>query len=294
MANLRVLRISLITLQLVSMTIASVIIIVHYNPWIERIINEAERSGNTSQSLADQIGRIEGEEIVIFLMSTATILVSLIGIIGTLRGDEHNHCLLNFYMSTLIIFLFVIFMALCGTIWEVISKIQYQSSFDSTYHMLQANHLNISNNVEQYRPPESTVISTNTTLPKSAQSSVTWWYIGKSFLFISFCAALYSTSLRLTRKILESSDDRYLSANDHGDEEDLNSEAGRGEIQHFGVILGMNCKHIPYSNHSFNNNFQHNITDAYNHNMISKSGVGAGSGVASITSTGIGSPFRNI
>ena len=155
--TLRIVRISLVTLQLISLTVAAVILVVHYNPWIERIIEEAEKTttGNGSQgsqngsppapdevvsqlghSLAEQINRVEGEEIVLFLMSAATILVSLLGIVGTLRGSlspatskvHHQHnCLLNFYMSTLIVFLFVIFMALCGTLWEVISKLQAAS-----------------------------------------------------------------------------------------------------------------------------------------------------------------------
>lgn len=319
MAKLRVIRITLITLQLISVTIASVIIIVHYNPWIERMIVEAERSGNTSQSLADQIGRIEGEEIVIFLMSSATILVSLIGVIGTLRGHEHNHCLLNFYMSTLIIFLFVIFVALCGTIWEMIWKLQYGQSIGSTlnnskyaphdtYHLVDDEHqMNMSiegrnmesNHTIMTTTTATTTSGTTTISSKNAQSSVTWMYICKSFIFISLSASLYAVSLKLTRKILESSDDRYLSAGD-GDEDDLNSEAssyGTNGIHHYinagGVVSvnGQSKRHKPYNNHSFN--FQHNIAGSYNSRMLSK----PSGGVPSITGSNdssVGTPFRNI
>ena len=233
MAKLRIIQVSLITLQLISLTVASVIIIVHYNPWIEKMIVEAERSGDTTQSLADQIQRIEGEEIVIFLMSSATILVSVIGIIGTLRGHEHNYnCMLRFYMSTLIIFLFVIFMALCGTIWEMVSKLQYsqaaaavvsQSSqvvqlssdsnihhttsnpFDSTYDLLDERMVNSFGGVPNGTIGRNNVISSsNASTPKVtiAYSTVTWWYIGKSLIFISLSAALFAISLKLTRKIL--------------------------------------------------------------------------------------------
>lgn len=297
-------RFTLIILQLISLTAASVILIVYYNPWFERMIDEAERTGNASQTLADQIQHTEGEEIVIFLMSVATILVSIIGIIGVLCGQEHNHCLLNFYMSTLIIFLFVIFVALCGTIWELFSKLHH-SSYSSTNafvsnQMLGANGAQLDSSTylvddfdlqsmsfnnrttENVRRPTSPTyplftnvdrnVNTPPTGPK-AQTTVTWWYLSKSFIFITLSAALFATSLKLTRRILESSDDRYLSANDVEDD-DLNSVASSNGIHY--TTTTTTSRH-PYQFH-----YPNNISGIYTGSMIPPH---KGS---------IGSNFRNI
>lgn len=286
-------RFTLIILQLISLTVASVILIVYYNPWFERMIDEAERTGNTSQTLADQIQHTEGEEIAIFLMSVATILVSIIGIIGVLCGPEHNHCLLNFYMSTLIIFLFVIFVALCGTIWEVFSKLHHSSSINPSATLQQSNSKVLDRSTYLVDDFELTPIAVNrtwsspssTTYPlltdhhqpkpngPNAQPAVTWWYITKSFIFISLSAALFATSLKLTRRILESSDDRYLSANDVEDD-DLNSETSSNGMHY---TTSTNSSRHPYQFH-----YPTNIAGIYNGSMI---GSHKGS---------IGSNFRNI
>ncbi|KAH9419737.1 hypothetical protein DERP_001568 [Dermatophagoides pteronyssinus] len=290
MAKLTTVRITLIMLQLTSLIVASIIIIIYYNPWIGRIIDEAERSGNTGRSLADQIRRTDNEELVIFLMSSTTILVSLLGIIGALRNHEHNHCLLNFYMSTLIIFLFVVFVALCGTVWEVFGKLNQRTiiaratpttipSMTTTSTIsLNESFQNNNNNNDDEKHHKTTTLNNdqylnefnqsptidfidssiknltnenrhnnnndnnkNAQLILSSHHQVSWWYIGKSFMLITFSAIIYATSLKLTRKILESSDDHYLSANEFGgshnncgggggylgadgDNDDLNSE----------------------------------------------------------------------
>ncbi|KAH9501085.1 hypothetical protein DERF_011954 [Dermatophagoides farinae] len=291
MAKLTTVRITLIMLQLTSLTVASIIIIIYYNPWIGRIIEEAERSGNTGRSLADQIRRTDNEELVIFLMASTTIFVSLLGIIGALRNYEHNHCLLNFYMSTLIIFLFVVFVALCGTIWEVFGKLnqrtiittttipssstttttttsisiiesfqnrnnnddqKQQTTISNGPFMNEFNHiLPTIDFIDDSKMKNSNQINenghnnNNAQIILTAHHQVSWWYIGKSFILITFSAILYATSLKLTRKILESSDDRYLSANEFGgshnncgggylgaaadcDNDDLNSEDSCG------------------------------------------------------------------
>lgn len=364
--TLRIVRISLVTLQLISLTVAAVILVVHYNPWIERIIEEAEKTttGNGSQgsqngsppapdevvsqlghSLAEQINRVEGEEIVLFLMSAATILVSLLGIVGTLRGSlspatskvHHQHnCLLNFYMSTLIVFLFVIFMALCGTLWEVISKLQAASHgssgtsvgvhlsgtvvastanpFESAYDLVVEGDEDNSNSTAIEGRNSNSFTTPPTSLNKLPTSSsslaeVSWLYIAKSLLFISLSAILYSVSLKLTRRILESSDDRYLSASDDdGDEDDLNSETssrgGGGGVNGGGIpapaFIGVGGKAAAGFHSYSNRNFHSNIAGVY---VGGGGGVGVNSGgkpgnkkstSSSIGSSAPGSPFRNV
>lgn len=196
MAKQLVIKCSLIILQLVSLSVASVIIIVYYNPWI-KIIIEAENSNK----FVEQFRSIEGEEIVIFIMSMATIIVSVLGIIGAVRGQGHNHCLLNFYMTTLIIFLFVTFVALCGTIWEVINKfINKDVNFDDNNRL--------SRKIDAQIDDKST--NTYTT---SQYTNNSWWYLTKSFLFVIISATIYATSIKLTRKILDS-DEHYIEADD--------------------------------------------------------------------------------
>lgn len=219
-------KLYLILLQLISLLAASVILAVYYNPWIERIIDEAEKSGNAGQTLADQISSVDGEEIVIFLMSTITILVSVLGLIGTLRSgsvnSRHSHCLLNFYMSTLIIFLFVIFVAMCGTAWQLVSKIN-QSTSAAPFHPSQPPYPATPRPVVNDFDIHS---SSSFPLPRPTSPTsivvVTWWYLGKSFVFIILSATLFATSLHLTKRILESMDDHFLSSSDDGD--DLSSE----------------------------------------------------------------------
>ena len=93
---------------------------------------------------------------------------------------------------------------------------------------------------------------------------------------------------------LESSDDRYLSANDDGDEDDLNSEASSG-----GVIPGILPQYLvgfrgPYSNQTFNQNFHHNIAGVYQNNMMTKSATGVKAISTGPGSSGPGSPYRNV
>lgn len=197
MAKLLAIKCSLIILQLVSLSVASVIIIVYYNPWI-KIIIDAENG----DKFVDQFRGIEGEEIVIFIMSMATIVVSVLGIMGAIRGQDHNHCLLNFYMTTLIIFLFVTFVALCGTIWEVINKFINKD-------------VNLDDNNRLSRKIDSMPIDDKTTGTYSTSQYAinSWWYLTKSFLFIVISATIYATSIKLTRKILDS-DDHYIEADD--------------------------------------------------------------------------------
>jgi hypothetical protein len=199
MAKLLAIKCSLIILQLVSLSVASVIIIVYYNPWI-KIIIDAENG----DKFVDQFRGIEGEEIVIFIMSIATIIVSVLGILGAVRGQEHNHCLLNFYMTTLIIFLFVTFVALCGTIWEVINKLINRDS------VLEENE-RLSRKIDSLSMNETK--NSTTTYSTSQLYSNSWWYLTKSFLFIIISATIYATSIKLARRILDS-DDHYLEADD--------------------------------------------------------------------------------
>jgi hypothetical protein len=233
MAKLLAIKCSLIILQLVSLSVASVIIIVYYNPWIRILID-----GNVADSgdkLAEQFRGIEGEEIVIFIMCLATIIVSVLGVVGAVRGQEHNHCLLNFYMTTLIIFLFITFVALCGTIWELINKllnkdqvIDYlvddsqtvpavgQPVTDTTVVVATVVNSTVSNGPDS-RSGVDLINSTNfsTFFNSNSQQPVitSWWYITKSFLFIIVSATIYASSIKLTRKILDS-DEHYLAADD--------------------------------------------------------------------------------
>ncbi|XP_075588952.1 uncharacterized protein LOC124496432 [Dermatophagoides farinae] len=361
MAKLTTVRITLIMLQLTSLTVASIIIIIYYNPWIGRIIEEAERSGNTGRSLADQIRRTDNEELVIFLMASTTIFVSLLGIIGALRNYEHNHCLLNFYMSTLIIFLFVVFVALCGTIWEVFGKLNQRtiittttipssSTTTTTSISIIESFQNRNNNDDQ---KQQTTISNgpfmnefNHILPTidfiddskmknsnqinenghnnnnnnaqiilTAHHQVSWWYIGKSFILITFSAILYATSLKLTRKILESSDDRYLSANEFGgshnncgggylgaaadcDNDDLNSEdscgGGAGGFVSGGGGAGAGSSIYPYTtNNSLRYPYYHHQQQQQYNTTTASCPQHHGSTIGSSKSS-LGSQFRTI
>lgn len=284
MAKLTTVRIKLIILQLISLIIASVIIIINYNPWISRFIDEVERSGNTGRSLADQIRRTDNEELVIFLMSSSTILVSLLGIIGSFRNHDHNHCLLNFYMSTLIIFLFVVFVALCGTIWEVFAKLHRSTLMslpeeDSQVHNAESNR----NIYEDDSWSTRSSISVNITPLINTKSHlvVSWLYIGKSLMLITISAFIYAVSLKLVRKILESSDDQYLSASECvADPDDLSLEEGGGDISYAnsGSKTFKNLSRYPC-----NFNCNSHIIDIYSGNMIGSS-----------SKTSLGSQFRTI
>lgn len=242
-------RYLLLVCQLISITVATIVLIVYYNPWIEQIIDEAERSGNAGQSFANQIIRTDYEEIMIILTCVATIVVSVIGLMGTLRGiphdgGGHSHCLLNFYSSTLIIFLFVIFIALLARLWQIYGKLHQAFQLSQTSTSAQ-NETSIIYQFD-FGGPQSTTITPTTVLtfannrtrgrhhPSSSMApvpatnindaaSTTWWCICKSLVYITLAGGLFATALRLTRRILESLDDRYLSANDDAD--DLNSEA---------------------------------------------------------------------
>jgi hypothetical protein len=221
MAKLLAVKCSLIVLQLVSLLMASVIIIVYYNPWIKILIDSADDVSETGDKLVEQFRGIEGEEIVIFIMCLATIVVSVLGVMGALRGGHHhNHCLLNFYVTTLIIFLFVTFVALCGTIWELINKLLNRTSFND--------YLFDDRNTGLQRTTEEPAVHTDSALNASVSTPAadfdlilepspplmtSWWYITKSFLFILISATIYATSIKLTRKILDS-DDHYLEADD--------------------------------------------------------------------------------
>jgi len=189
MAKILVIKCSLIVLQLISLCVSSVIIIIHYNPWI-KILIEAAQDGDQPEQVVDQFRGIEGEEIVIFLVSLATIVVSVLGIIGSLArvSRTSSHCLLNFYVHTLIIFLFVTFVAFCGTVWQTINKI----------------------------------LNNNSTV--NSELSVTWTHLTKSFLFILICAVIYAASIRLTRKILDF-DDHYA-IDDNGSDRHFNVNGG--------------------------------------------------------------------
>lgn len=302
-------RIALILLQLTCMAISSIIIIIYYNPWIGRIIDEAERSGNTGRTLADQIRRTDNEELVIFLMSVSTFFVSFIGMIGVLRSHEHNNCLLNFYTSTLILFLFVLFVAICGTIWQIFGKLHRPTMQNKLQQQQQQNtvqfDLNNNNNdlsakvinekelidLEQELNNKSTnqnnntPTTTTTSNTSSAVSRVTWWYIGKSLILIIFATTIYTTSLKLTRK-LESCDDRYLSANECNGDDDLNSE--NGVLSHTTTTMFpftnslTNTSRYPYN---FTTNYTGNITDIYSN--------GGGNMIGSSKSS-LGSQFRTI
>lgn len=220
MAKLLAIKFSLIILQLVSLSVASVIIIVYYNPWIKILIdgNVTETSGDR---LAEQFRSIEGEEIVIFIMCLATILVSVLGIIGAVRCQhEHNHCLLNFYVTTLIIFLFITFVALCGTIWELINKLLNGDGPGTNYLLVEPP----TNRTAPVTPSESDTKDAPVDLinstglselfhTKSKPVVSDWPYIFKSFLFITISATIYATSIKLTRKILDS-DEQYLTNDD--------------------------------------------------------------------------------
>jgi hypothetical protein len=204
--------------------VASVIIIVYYNPWI-RIIIDGNVTADGGDKLAEQFRGIEGEEIVIFIMCLATIIVSVLGIAGAIRGQEHNHCLLNFYMTTLIIFLFVTFVALCGTIWELINKLLNRPEpvdylVDDPVPIVPPSSNNdsvLSNGTDSRNSGGQDLInSTNfSTYFNSSQQPVmtTWWYITKSFMFIIITATIYATSIKLTRRILDS-DEHYLANDD--------------------------------------------------------------------------------
>lgn len=218
MAKLLAIKCSLIILQLVSLSVASVIIIVYYNPWIKILIDATDNT-ESGDKLVEQFRGIEGEEIVIFIMCLATMVVSVLGVIGAVRGQEHNHCLLNFYMTTLIIFLFITFVALCGTIWELINKLLNKNSNINDYLFEdQQKPRKIADFTTDTDPTNSNSTGSNnneiiTTFFPTIQPMTSWWYITKSFLFILISASIYATSIRLTRKILDSAD-HYLEADD--------------------------------------------------------------------------------
>ena len=220
MAKLLAIKCSLIILQLVSLSVASVIIIIYYNPWI-KILIEGNVTEQSNDRLAEQFRSIEGEEIVIFIMCLATILVSVLGIIGAVRCQrEHNHCLLNFYVTTLIIFLFITFVALCGTIWELINKLLNRDSHEN-YLMVEP-RLNktevVPSGGQEADSSRGVDLINSTDLSELFHTNsqpviTTWWYIVKSFLFITLSATIYATSIKLTRKILDS-DEQFLANDD--------------------------------------------------------------------------------
>ena len=236
MAKLFAVKCSLIILQLVSLSVASVIIFVYYNPWIKILIDA------NLPDVEKEFRGIEGEEIVIFIMCLATVVVSLIGIVGAARGQEHNHCLLNFYMTTLIIFLFVTFVALCGTIWELINKLLNRDSNQIDYlvddPVVPSTVESINSTVGAAASDKTAVDLINSTKfdsffpPKNLPVISSWWYITKSFLFIIISATIYATSIRLTRRILDSEEQYLANDDDSGRHFNIDNEGNEDNHNH--------------------------------------------------------------
>lgn len=287
-------RYMLLVLQLVSIAVASVILIVYYNPWIEQIIDEAERSGNAGQSFANQITRTDYEEIVVIFICAATVVVSVVGLMGNLRGIPHegaghSHCLLNFYSTTLILFLFVIFISFLMRFWQVYHKLQhafqspvasssaqnetmsvdYQFEFGGTQSTTTTTTVspttvsfNRTRSRHHHHPSSSTTTTPAADLDDAA--SITWWCIFKSLVYIALSGGLFATALRLTKRILESLDDRYLSANDDAD--DLSSEASSN------VCMNNNNN----SNRTFGWGLSGVLASGHHHSVRCGGGGGAG------------------
>ncbi|XP_054166475.1 uncharacterized protein LOC128963949 [Oppia nitens] len=158
--KLLVIRVALLALQLSTAVVAAAIVVWRHTTALHVL------SAPSADRLAEQLRGMDGESVAVVAMCAAVVVVSLVGAVGAARSPS-GACQLHFYVTTEIIFLFVTCVALCGTIWELVS---------------------------------------GATSPASAiteETAVPWQQSAKSLGLSLVAAAVFALSIRLSRRILD-------------------------------------------------------------------------------------------